>query len=97
MTSRRLTLSLLILALVLCGATLTAAKADVGLQTTPAHAGKLGPGSPQGPSIAAYCEGTCSNGGGFYCSGATATCVDGSGCTATGSDGSRATYTCGAS
>jgi hypothetical protein len=95
MTSRRL--ALFLLTVLLCAASLTAAKADVGLQVTPAHAGPLGQGSPHGPSIQAYCEGTCANGTGFYCSGATATCTDGSGCTATGDDGSKASFTCAAS
>lgn len=46
------------------------------------------------PSLAAECSGTCSNGTGFTCSGATVSCTDGSGCTAWGSQGDVATYSC---
>jgi hypothetical protein len=46
--------------------------------------------------LKSYCEGTCSNGTGFWCSGDSATCVDGSGCTASGG-GLTVTVTCNAS
>ena len=93
MNSKRVSLLLLIFALLLCGASLAPAKADFGIRLSHAYAGPS-PGAPHDPSIQADCSGTCSNGTTFSCSGATASCTDGSGCSSTGSDGSSATFNC---